>query len=122
MDLVAPERVGFSSDRLSRIDAHLGGYVEQGKLAGIIAAIARRGQVVYRQMFGQADREAGTPMELDTLLRIYSISKPITSVALMMLYEQGRRGRDAILGRPAGRAGGTVYDPDYVRRPLSHRR
>ena len=90
MDLVAPESAGFSSTRLERIDAHMNGYVEQGKLAGITAAIARRGQLVYRQAFGLADREAGTPMSLDTLFRIYSMSKPITSVALMMLYEQGR--------------------------------
>jgi len=90
MDLVAPETAGFSSSRLERIDAHLSSYVEQGKLSGIVAAIARRGQLVYCQSFGQADREAGTPMARDTLLRIYSMSKPITSVALMMLYEQGR--------------------------------
>jgi len=90
MNLVAPETVGFSSDRLSRIDDHMARYVEQGKLSGIVAAIARRGQLVYRQAFGQADCEAGTPMSPDTLLRIYSMSKPITSVALMMLYEQGR--------------------------------
>jgi CubicO group peptidase (beta-lactamase class C family) len=90
VDLVAPESAGFSSTRLARIDAHMNGYVAQGKLAGITAAIARRGQLVYRQAFGLADREAGTPMSLDTLFRIYSMSKPITSVALMMLYEQGR--------------------------------
>ena len=90
MDLVAPESVGFSSTRLERVSAHMARYVEQGKLAGIIAAIARRAQIAYREVFGQADREAGTPMALDTIFRIYSMSKPITSVALMMLYEQGR--------------------------------
>ena len=90
MDLVSPESAGFSSDRLSRVDAHLAQYVEQGKLAGIIAAIARRGRLVYCKTFGQADLEAGKPMSLDTILRIYSMTKPITSVALMMLYEQAR--------------------------------
>jgi CubicO group peptidase (beta-lactamase class C family) len=90
MDLVAPETVGFSSTRLSRIDDHMARYVEQGKLAGITAAILRRDQLTYCKAFGQADREAGTPMSPDTLLRIYSMTKPITSVALMMLYEQGR--------------------------------
>ena len=90
MDLVAPESVGFSSTRLSRIDDHMARYVEQGKLSGIIAVLARRGQLAYQKTFGQADCEASTPMSLDTLLRIYSMSKPITSVALMMLYEQGR--------------------------------
>ena len=71
MNLVAPETVGFSSTRLERIDAHLQAYVEQGKLSGIVAAIARRGQLVYRQAFGHADCEAGTPMSPDTILRIY---------------------------------------------------
>jgi CubicO group peptidase (beta-lactamase class C family) len=79
-------------------------YVEQGKLAGIIAAIARRGQLAYCQAFGQADREAGKPMALDTIFRIYSMTKPITSVALMMLYEQGR----FLLGDPVSR-----YIPDF---------
>ena len=90
MDRVTPESVGFSSSRLSRIDAHMQRYVDDGKLSGIIAAIARRGQLAYRETFGRRDLEAGQPMALDTIFRIYSMSKPITSVAVMMLYEEGR--------------------------------
>jgi CubicO group peptidase (beta-lactamase class C family) len=90
MDKVTPESVGFSPSRLTRIDAHMQRYVDKGKLSGIIAAIARRGQLAYREKFGQMDLEAGKPMELDTIFRIYSMSKPITSVAVMMLYEEGR--------------------------------
>jgi CubicO group peptidase (beta-lactamase class C family) len=90
MKIVTPESQGFSLTRLSRIDAHMQRYVDESKLVGIIAAIARRGQLVYRETFGQMDREAGKPMELDAIFRIYSMSKPITSVAVMMLYEEGR--------------------------------
>ena len=99
MDKVTPESVGFSPLRLARIDAHMQRYVDDGKLSGIIAAIARRGQLAYREKFGQMDLEAGKPMELDTIFRIYSMSKPITSVAVMMLYEEGR----FLLGDPVSR-------------------
>ena len=74
-------------------------YVDEGKLSGIIAAIARRGQLVYRKKFGQMDIKADKPMEFDTIFRIYSMSKPITSVAVMMLYEEGR----FLLGDPVSR-------------------
>ena len=90
MDTVTPESQGLSSSRLARIGPHMQCYVDEGKLSGIIAAIARRGQLVYREKFGQMDLEAGKPMEFDTLFRIYSMSKPITSVAVMMLHEEGR--------------------------------
>jgi CubicO group peptidase (beta-lactamase class C family) len=90
MDTVTPESQGFSSARLNCIHAHMQGYVDAGKLSGIIAAIARRGQLVYRERHGKMDLEADKPMQFDTLFRIYSMSKPITSVAVMMLYEEGR--------------------------------
>ena len=90
MDTVTPASQGFAPARLDRIDAHMQRYVDESKLSGIIACIARRGQLVYRARFGQMDIEAGKPMELDTIFRIYSMSKPITSVAAMMLYEEGR--------------------------------
>jgi CubicO group peptidase (beta-lactamase class C family) len=90
MDTVTPETQGFSSARLNRINAYMQSYVDTGKLSGIIAAIARRGQLVYREKFGHMDLEAGKPMEFDAIFRVYSMTKPITSVAVMMLYEEGR--------------------------------
>ena len=86
---VSPENVGFSTERLGRISALLQRYVTGKKVAGIVAAVARRGQTVYREKFGYADVESGAPMQFDTIFRIMSITKPITSVAAMMLYEEG---------------------------------
>lgn len=88
MDQVTPETAGFSAQRLRRVDATLQAYIDQNKLAGIVAWIARHGKVVYAKTFGMQDIEAGQSMQQDTLFRIYSMSKPITSVAAMMLHEQ----------------------------------
>ena len=85
-----PQRAGFDPDRLARIDARMSEAVAAGIMVGGQAAIAKDGKVIYRQVWGDADREAGTPMQEDTLYRIYSMTKPITGVALMMLYEEGR--------------------------------
>ena len=90
MDTATPEEMGFSTSRLSRIGAVLQRYVDQSKLAGAIAAVARHGKVVYHECFGMMDLEARKAMQLDTIFRIYSMTKPITSAALMMLYEGGR--------------------------------
>lgn len=89
MRTVAAEDVGFSSDRLSRLDDVMQGYVDAGKLAGIVTMLARRGQVFHFQRFGLMDVQASTPIERDTIFRIYSMTKPVTSVAVMMLYEAG---------------------------------
>ena len=85
-----PERNGMSVERLQRITAHMDKRVENGIMAGGLGMIARNGKVVYTRTWGEMDREAGKPMEEDTIFRIYSMSKPITSVAVMMLYEEGR--------------------------------
>jgi len=90
MNTATPEEMGFSASRLSRIGAVMQGYVDQNQLAGVIAAVARHGKVVYRERFGMMDVKAAKPMQFDTIFRIYSMTKPITSVALMMLYEEGR--------------------------------
>ena len=89
MNTVTPE-AGFSVDRLSRISTVMQGYVDQDKLAGVIAMVARRGKVAYLERFGMMDLEAAKSMQFDTIFRIYSMTKPITSAALMMLYEEGR--------------------------------
>ena len=85
----APEAVGLSSERLERLSAAMQGLVDEGRLAGITTLIARHGKVAHFGTFGAQDMEAGKPMAEDTIFRIYSMTKPITSVALMLLYEEG---------------------------------
>ena len=86
----APEAVGMSSERLTRLHDGMQQLVDDGLLAGITTMVARRGQVVHFQTYGYRDIEAGDPMEEDAIFRIYSMSKPITGVALMTLYEEGK--------------------------------
>jgi len=82
---------GLSVDRLRRIDAHLErNYLEPGRYAGALTLVARRGEVAYLSAIGYMDEERQKPMREDTIFRIYSMTKPITSVALMTLYEEGR--------------------------------
>jgi CubicO group peptidase (beta-lactamase class C family) len=85
-----PEAVGFSSERLRRLDAGMKVAVDNKQLAGITTVVARRGQVVQQMSYGQADMAGNKPMQLDTILRIYSMTKPVTGVAMMMLYEEGK--------------------------------
>ncbi|SCE69039.1 serine hydrolase domain-containing protein [Micromonospora mirobrigensis] len=87
---IDPDRIGFDPARLARIDEHFGRYVDDGKLAGWQVVVTRRGEIAHASTYGQRDVEAGTPVEPDTLWRIYSMTKPITSVAAMMLWEEGR--------------------------------
>jgi CubicO group peptidase (beta-lactamase class C family) len=90
MELVKPEDVGLSAERLRRIDDHLASrYVEPGKIAGALTLVARKGRVAFLSPLGRRDRERDLPMHTDTIFRIYSMTKPIASVALMMLYERG---------------------------------
>ena len=89
METVSPEDVGFSSDRLARVSELSRRYVDGGKLAGLITMLARGGKTFHFEAAGVMDIEAGAPMELDTIFRIYSMTKPITSAAVMMLHEEG---------------------------------
>ena len=86
---VSPAELGFDRTRLGYIDAHLQKYVEKEKLAGTLLLIARNGVIAHFEPHGFADRERRTPMTRDTLFRIYSMTKPITSIALMQMYERG---------------------------------
>jgi CubicO group peptidase (beta-lactamase class C family) len=86
---VAPEALGLSPDRLARIDRHIQGYVDRKEAAGALGLIARNGKIGYMKTWGDLDREAGKKLQEDTIFRIYSMSKPITSVAVMMLHEEG---------------------------------
>lgn len=84
-----PEEVGMSSKRLENVSRLVHGYVDDGKIPGAITLIARGGQVVFYETVGRMDVEAGKAMTDDTIFRIYSMTKPIASVALMTLYEEG---------------------------------
>jgi CubicO group peptidase (beta-lactamase class C family) len=86
---VDPGEVGLDARRLRRIDTHFRQYVDDGRLAGWQVMVSRRGKVAHLSSYGLADREAGRPVETDTLWRIYSMTKPLTSVAAMMLWEEG---------------------------------
>lgn len=86
---VDAREAGFAAERLERIDRHFAKYVDDGRLPGWLIAVARGGQVVHLSTYGKRDLESGAPVEVDTLWRIYSMTKPITSVAAMMLYEEG---------------------------------
>jgi CubicO group peptidase (beta-lactamase class C family) len=90
LDVVSPESVGLASARLATIRAVMNQHVADKHFVGASGLIARHGKVAYQEAWGMADAEAATPMKMDTIHRIYSMSKPITSVALMMLYEEGR--------------------------------
>ncbi|HEY5663616.1 MAG TPA: serine hydrolase domain-containing protein [Ilumatobacter sp.] len=86
-----PAAVGFDAGRLDRIAAHLERYyLEPGKIAGCEVAVGRRGRLAYHRSLGQRDRERGVPIGDDTIFRIYSMTKPVTSIALMQLFEQAR--------------------------------
>jgi CubicO group peptidase (beta-lactamase class C family) len=86
---IDPAEVGMDADRLARIDTHFARYVDEQKLAGWQAVVTRQGKIVHVGSYGQRDAEAGLPVTSDTLWRIYSMTKPVTSVAAMMLVEQG---------------------------------
>jgi len=87
---VKPEDVGLSSLRLARIGDHMKRYIDAGKIAGTLTLVARRGQVAYLEPQGHLEIERRRPVTADAVWRIYSMTKPITSVGLMMLYEEGR--------------------------------
>src|SRR5436305_15160260 len=86
---IDPAEAGFGADRLHRIDRHFARYVDDGRLPGWLLAVTRAGRVVLVSTYGKRDSETGLPVELDTVFRIYSMTKPVTSVAAMMLYEEG---------------------------------
>lgn len=86
----SPESVGMSSERLDRLDDVTHGWVDDGRIAGVVTLVARRGKVVHVDAYGMADIEHDEPMTDDKYFRLFSMTKPITSVALLMLYEEGK--------------------------------
>jgi len=85
-----PESVGFSSERLAKMDAAMKALVDQGKIPGVVTYVARHGKVVNYSIYGKADLESGAPLTEDTIFRMYSQTKPVTGVAMMILFEEGR--------------------------------
>lgn len=90
LPIVKPETVGMSSERLQRVTKRMQEYIDKGQVAGVVTLIARRGKVVHYEAQGWRDREQKLPMQKDDICVIMSMTKPIVSTALMMLYEEGR--------------------------------
>jgi CubicO group peptidase (beta-lactamase class C family) len=86
----SPESVGFDSDRLARLDAYMAGVVADGRVAGMTTLLARHGRTVAFNTYGKASLATGQPMTRDAIFRIYSMTKPITGVAMMILFEEGK--------------------------------
>jgi CubicO group peptidase (beta-lactamase class C family) len=85
-----PEALGFDPQRLAKLDAYMAKAVADGRVAGMSTLLARHGQVVSQKTYGVRSLATGAPMTRDTIFRLYSMSKPITGVAMMMLFEDGR--------------------------------
>jgi len=106
----APEQVGLSSERLSRVGDALKAEIAKGKLPGAVALVARKARVAYFESFGLQDSATGTPMAKDAIFRIYSMTKPLVSVAAIMLMEDGR----LVLTDPVSR-----HLPELTKLPVS---
>ncbi len=90
LETVDPAEVGLSAERLERLDAGMQAMVDEGKLAGVVTLLARHGKVAFVDVAGVQDIESQRPMARDSIFRIFSMTKPITGVAMMMLYEEGK--------------------------------
>ena len=86
---VEPVEVGLDADRLGHVDALLRRYVDSGRLPGTLVAVCRRSKIAHVYSYGIRDVASQTPMAPDTIVRLFSMTKPVTSVAAMMLYEEG---------------------------------
>lgn len=85
-----PEAVGMSTQRLNRLTTEMKAVAERGDVSGVVTMVARKGKVVHLEAAGKRELEGGTPMQKDSIFRIYSMTKPITGVAMMILFEQGK--------------------------------
>ena len=88
--ITKPEHVGMSPERLERLSATIDEAIDRNEIAGAVTLVSRRGKIVYFRAAGMMDQEAAKPMQRNTIFRIASMTKPITSVAAMMLVEEGR--------------------------------
>ncbi|WP_320779321.1 serine hydrolase domain-containing protein [Streptomyces sp. CRN 30] len=121
---IDPDGAGLDAKVLDRLDRHLAERVDEGRLPGFLVAVARGGRVAHLTAYGRRDVAAGLPMAADTLFRIYSMTKPVTSVAALMLVEEGRLSLDDPVERylpafaePRVYAGGEA--PDVTTRPAA---
>ena len=105
LTVAVPESVGMSSERLERLTAALQGYVDEDRLAGAVAIVARRGKIAYMEAVGYRDRESGSPMTTDAIFRIASQTKALASVGVMLLQEEGR----LLITDPVGK-----YLPEFM--------
>ena len=117
----SPESQGFSPERLERLHQRLAGLVAEGQYAGMVSLVARNGRIVDWRTYGLRDVEERLPMEKDTIVRIYSMSKILTSVAALILHEEGRLKLDdpvskylPLLEKPKVMKGGTAKAPVLV--------
>ena len=101
----SPDSVGLSTERLERLSDTLRAYVDDGKVAGSVTLVARRGRIAYFEAFGERDREANAPMQTDAIFRIASQSKAVVSVAAMTFVEEGK----LLLTDPVGK-----YLPEFM--------
>ncbi len=106
----APEQVGLSAERLGRVGDALKAEIAKGKLPGAVALVARKGRIAYFESFGLQDQATGAPMAKDAIFRIYSMTKPLVSVAAIMLMEDGR----LVLTDPVSR-----HLPEFAKLPVS---
>lgn len=88
--MVAPEQLGFSGQRLELLDAYMKRQVQSGHIPGAVTLLVRHGKVAVFNTYGVVDPESRAPMTRDTIFRIYSQSKVVTGVAMMMLFEEGK--------------------------------
>jgi len=115
-----PTDVGLDAARLERIDAHFTRYIDDGRLPGWQVLVARHGDVVYNRCRGWRDREAGAEFTPDTIVRLYSMTKPLTSVLAMMLHEEGRIGlKDPVTKYISEFADTAVYRSGSHLRPVT---
>jgi CubicO group peptidase (beta-lactamase class C family) len=131
-----PDALGFDPQRLARLDAYMGKAVADGRVAGMITLLARHGQVVAEKSYGAKSLATNAPMTRDTIFRLYSMSKPVTGVAMMLLFEEGKWRLDdpitrfvpefkelKVMNWAGGDSPGTLEDmkrPPTMRQLMSH--
>lgn len=127
------ESLGFSAERLARLDGMIQDHIDRGQLAGGVVYIARHAQIAHLKAYGQQDIAAGKPMPTDAIFRIASMSKAVTSIAVMMLYEEGKfllhdpvsnyipefKNARVAVAPPAGSPPGTPYTTEPAAKPIT---